>query len=156
MAASMLASKYHRYLTRLENNQGQIAVQNIPGCSRDGLDTDNQGSGDSKEDNIFSEDSSLGESSEVVYQCILLIKQAIAVETSDFLVRRNANIQLFLVVCISSVFLAWTAIGFYMLLTTGNSSLLFADALPGTGFGVVVQRFIFQGGNKLQVDHPSK
>src|SRR6266699_894270 len=98
MTASMLASKYHRYPTRLGNDQGQNSTQNILGRSRDGLDTDNLESGGSKEANILSEaNGSLGESPEVVCQYIQLLKQAIAVETSDFLTRRNANIQLFLV-----------------------------------------------------------
>ncbi len=151
--ASMLASKYHGYPTRFGNDQNPDSTHIDLGHRRNVLDTNEGESEDSIEANSFIEASvTLDENPAVVDRYIYLLKQAIAVETNSFITRRNANIQLLLVICISLVFLSWTAIGFYILLSTGNSSLLFVDTVPATGFGLVVKRFVFQEKSEIAVN----
>ncbi len=61
-----------------------------------------------------------------------------------FIARRLANIQLILVACIALVFIAWTGVGLFEQVSTGNCSLLFGDFAPGTLFTMVVRNFLFQ------------
>jgi len=79
-----------------------------------------------------------------IEQYLSLSKQAIAEETQRFLIHRNANIQLFLVICVTIAFFAYYIFSLYELWSKGDARWILGDVPAGSCFWKMVNHFVFR------------
>lgn len=73
-----------------------------------------------------------------------LRKQAITEETQRFVIRRNANIQFFLVICVAVAFFAYYSFSLYELFSKGDARWIVGDVPAVRYFWKMVDHFVLQ------------
>ncbi|MGH2498447.1 MAG: hypothetical protein ACRDIV_27450 [Ktedonobacteraceae bacterium] len=79
-----------------------------------------------------------------VERYLSLRKQAIAEETQRFVIRRNANIQFFLVICVAIAFFAYYSFSLYELFSKGDVRWIVGDVPAVRYFWKMVDHFVFR------------